>query len=195
MVTVATKVASAGLSQCCPVDGWLHYCTTACCVTSSSTPPPQSKDVPVHFRMRKLKWFKRWQNKYTSLVRTLPFDKRRVLKKLKLRQMPTAVLYPEHPDTEARLKTGQQLFFFFFNLTESVRQNGTKESERREGRIACRKTQLQSMAQIEALPHRHPACYLKHISQAWKDSPCSPQDHWRWTSSRAADEMQVNQRK
>lgn len=57
------------------------------------------------------------------------------------------------------------------------------------------KTQQQSMAQIEVLPHRHPACYLKHISQAWKDSPCSPQDHWRWTSSRAADEMQVNQRK
>lgn len=57
------------------------------------------------------------------------------------------------------------------------------------------KLQQQSMAQIEVLPHRHPACYLKHISQAWKDSPCSPQDHWRWMSSRAADEMQVNQRK
>lgn len=37
MVTMATKVASAGLSWCCPVDGWLHYCTTACCVTSSWT--------------------------------------------------------------------------------------------------------------------------------------------------------------
>lgn len=27
------------------------------------------------------------------------------------------------------------------------------------------------MAQIKVLPHRHPARYLNHISQGWKDSP------------------------
>lgn len=45
------------------------------------------------------------------------------------------------------------------------------------------------MAQIKVLPRHRPARYLNHISQAWKDSPCSPPDRWRWTSSREADKM------
>lgn len=119
----------------------------------------------------------------------ISFSQKNSLKSVKTEVFGSAALYPEDPDRESRLKTGQQLFF---NLTESVRQNSAKESEKwREESLAVK---LQRMAQIEVLPHRHPACCLKHISQAWKDSPCSPQDHWRWTSSGAEDEKQVNQR-
>lgn len=75
----------------------------------------------------------------------------------------SAVLYPEDPDRESRLKTGHQLFF---NLTESVRQNSAEESEKGRVESLAKKLQQQRMAQIEVLPHRHPACYLKHISQA-----------------------------
>lgn len=51
------------------------------------------------------------------------------------------------------------------------------------------------MAQIKVHPHRQPARYLDHISQAWKDSSCSPQDPWRCMSSREAHEMQVKTKK
>lgn len=113
------------------------------------------------------------------------------MKSVKSEVLGSAAIYPDDPDRESRLKTGQQLFF---NLTESVRQNSAKESEKGRAESLAVKLQQQRMAQIEALPHRHPARCLKHISQAWKDSPCSPQDHWRWTSSGAEDEKQVNQR-
>lgn len=91
------------------------------------------------------------------------------LKAVKTEALGSGVLYPRDPDGESRLKTGHQLFF---NLTESVRQNSAEESEKGESRITCGKTApATSTAQVEELPHRYPARDLKHISQAWKDSP------------------------
>lgn len=85
------------------------------------------------------------------------------LKAVRGKVLRSAVLYPEDPDRESRLKTGHQLFF---NLTESVRQNSAEESEKGRVESLAKKLQQQRMAQIEVLPHRHPVCYLKHISQA-----------------------------
>lgn len=75
MVTMATEVAAAGLSRCCPVDGWLHYCTTACCVTSSWAqqwhPPPIQWCVFAQVTKKKSD---EWQNKKWSLVEIHPFS-------------------------------------------------------------------------------------------------------------------------
>ncbi len=102
------------------------------------------------------------------------------------------MLCPEDPDhsNQAEKRSGSCSFIWLSRWsTAAVR------SEKRRAESAEVKPPQQGMAQIEVLPHRHPARYLNHISQAWKDSPCSPQDRWRWTSSREADEMQVKKNK
>lgn len=191
MVTMATKVASAGLSRCCPVDGWLHYCTTACCVTSSSTPPIQGCSCA--FPHVEIEMIQKMTKQVHLSCKNPSFWQEKSFKEVKTEAIAEccALSWASRHRSLAENRSAA-LFLIWPNQSGRTALKKVKE-ERVESHAV--KTQQQSMAQIEVLAHRHPACYLKHISQAWKDSPCSPQDHWRWTSSRAADEMQVNQRK
>lgn len=176
MVTMATGVASAGLSRCFNRARWwmtpLLYHSMLCHLQLKTTParsPPHLRMLLCCLHCRKCGYDKKKQiNKKASPVEMLPYDKRRTwLDWAPLMWGKCCWLQWQrgwHPVGDvsrqsnwAKRRSGS-CFFIWPNCW---------------CRMVVRKVvnNKQGMAQIEVLPHRQPACYLRHIIQAWKDPP------------------------
>lgn len=160
-----------------PVDGWLHYCTAVCCVTTSCMQ---------HFRSS----FPTWGCFCMFAQEEKYFENNKQTRKYLMEKYFLLISgWLQRAKVKAVVKRSTSCWIWPGNHGLSSESRHRKQAENRSAAVHSfdwigeaeqhwRKFQMESRISrsktaktnkvARGPPHRHPACYLNHITQAWR---------------------------